>query len=298
MMPSAPRKRSGPLHGIPYALKDPVRRPTSRPLLGRRALQNQASCTAPSLRRLARGRPILYSEKQRAGALACMATSGSRAPATPSTRARLRPVERAGSAKRTAAGLWLCHPARDTRVGSFRRRCGAATTALRPTFGGVSAPVRHGAVLVAGQGGSHHPQCRRLRAVAGCLNQSTPPYAGLHSRRFHLCHNARPISGLRLGIDPACWKKATDTERWQSRQPRPRRQLSSTSTRTSRRIRSRCNLNRRCIRAFRTSPCRPRRRLTMQDPEAGRIHFRGRASSARSISFRSDRLRASSGCWP
>jgi Asp-tRNA(Asn)/Glu-tRNA(Gln) amidotransferase A subunit family amidase len=202
----------GPLHGIPYALKDLFDADGSPTTWGAAPFRNQASHGDSTIvRRLGEAGAILLG-KTTCGALAYGDVWFGGVTRNPFDPREGSSGSSAGSASATAAGLCAFAIGTET-LGSLvspSMRCG--TTALRPTFGRVS---RAGGMALCWSLDKAGPIARSVEdcaLVLDALNAFDPADAGSIAAGFTYDYRT-PISGLRLGIDSAWLEEATDTER-------------------------------------------------------------------------------------
>ena len=202
----------GPLHGIPCALKDLFDADGSPTTWGAAPYKNQASHGDSAIvRRLGEAGAILLG-KTTCGALAYGDVWFGGVTRNPFDPREGSSGSSAGSASATAAGLCAFAIGTET-LGSLvspSMRCG--TTALRPTFGRVS---RAGGMALCWSLDKAGPIARSVEdcaLVLDALNGFDPADAASIAAGFTYDYRT-PISGLRLGIDPAWLDEATETER-------------------------------------------------------------------------------------
>lgn len=202
----------GPLHGVPYALKDLFDAQGVASTWGAEPFRDQIARSDSAVVRKLREAGAVLLGKTAVGALAygdIWFDGVSRNP--------WNPVEgssgsSAGSASATAAGL--CGFAIGTEtLGSIvspSQRCG--TTGLRPTFGRIS---RAGAMALCWSLDKVGPICRAAEDTAlvlSALNGADPEDAGALAHGFEYVTNP-DVAGMRVGHDPEWFSEATEVDR-------------------------------------------------------------------------------------
>lgn len=193
-------KYRGPLHGIPYGLKDLFAVKGTKTTWGAEPYENQVIDTDCTVYQRLRDAGAVLVAKLSMGALAMGGLWFGGMTKTPWNLQTTSSGSSAGSASATAAGLVGFSIGTET-LGSIISpsiRCGV--TGLRPTFGRVS---RHGAMALCWTLDKIGPICRSvedcalvLRAIAGADGQDLTVFdAPVHYEP------ARPLSSLRIGIN-------------------------------------------------------------------------------------------------
>lgn len=202
----------GPLHGIPYGLKDLFDAEGAPTTWGAAPYKTRASeGDSAIVRRLADAGAILLG-KTTCGALAYGDVWFGGVTRNPFDIREGSSGSSAGSASATAAGLCAFSIGTET-LGSLvspAMRCGI--TALRPTFGRVS---RAGGMALCWSLDKCGPIARSVEdcaLVLEAINGFDPADAGSIAAGFDYDFRTS-ITDLRLGIDPAWMEVATDTER-------------------------------------------------------------------------------------
>ena len=205
-------KIRGPLHGIPYALKDLFDAEGAPTTWGAAPYKTRASeGDSAIVRRLSEAGAILLG-KTTCGALAYGDVWFGGVTRNPFDIREGSSGSSAGSASATAAGLCAFSIGTET-LGSLvspAMRCGI--TALRPTFGRVS---RAGGMALCWSLDKCGPIARSVEdcaLVLEAINGFDPDDAGSIAASFTYDFRTS-ITDLRLGIDPAWLEVATDTEK-------------------------------------------------------------------------------------
>ena len=205
-------KVRGPLHGIPYGLKDLFDAEGAPTTWGAAPYRTRASeGDSAIVRKLADAGAILLG-KTTCGALAYGDVWFGGVTRNPFDIREGSSGSSAGSASATAAGLCAFSIGTET-LGSLvspAMRCGI--TALRPTFGRVS---RAGGMALCWSLDKCGPIARSVEdcaLVLEAINGFDPADAGSIAAGFNYDFRTS-ITDLRLGIDPAWMEVATDTER-------------------------------------------------------------------------------------
>ncbi len=189
----------GPLHGIPYGLKDLFAVKGTKTTWGAEPFQNQTIDVDSTVYVRLREAGAVLVAKLSLGALAMGGLWFGGMTKTPWDLEKTSSGSSAGSASATAAGLVGFAIGTETlgSIVSPSIRCGVA--GLRPTFGRVS---RHGAMALCWTMDKVGPICRSvedcalvLKAMAGPDGEDLTVFdAPLHFEP------ARPLSGLRIGV--------------------------------------------------------------------------------------------------
>ena len=205
-------KVRGPLHGIPYGLKDLFDAEGAPTTWGAAPYKTRASeGDSAIVRKLSDAGAILLG-KTTCGALAYGDVWFGGVTRNPFDIREGSSGSSAGSASATAAGLCAFSIGTET-LGSLvspAMRCGV--TALRPTFGRVS---RAGGMALCWSLDKCGPIARSVEdcaLVLNAINGFDPSDAGSIAAGFTYDFRT-PITGLRLGFDPAWLEAATETER-------------------------------------------------------------------------------------
>ena len=196
----------GPLHGIPYGMKDIVDVAGVRATWGATPYQDRvAEADATVTTRLREAGAVLLG-KTTNGALAYGDRWFGGITRNPWNTQEGSSGSSAGSASATAAGLIAFGIGTETlgSIVSPSNRCG--TTGLRPTFGRVS---RHGAMALCWSLDKIGPICRSVEdtgLVLAALNGFDAADAGSLDVGLEI-DAARPVRGMRVGYSPA-WFEA------------------------------------------------------------------------------------------
>lgn len=193
-------KYRGPLHGIPYGLKDLFAVKGTKTTWGAEPYENQVIDVDSTVYQRLREAGAVLVAKLSLGALAMGGLWFGGMTKTPWNLEQTSSGSSAGSASATAAGLVGFSIGTETlgSIVSPSIRCGV--TGLRPTFGRVS---RHGAMALCWTMDKIGPICRSvedcalvLRAIAGTDGKDLTVFdAPIHYEP------ARPLSALRIGVN-------------------------------------------------------------------------------------------------
>lgn len=199
-------KYRGPLHGIPYGLKDLFAVKGTKTTWGAEPFRDQTIDVDSTVYLRLREAGAVLVAKLSMGALAMGGLWFGGMTKTPWDLERTSSGSSAGSASATAAGLVGFAIGTETlgSIVSPSIRCGV--TGLRPTFGRVS---RHGAMALCWTMDKIGPICRSvedcalvLRAIAGTDGKDLTAFdAPLHFEP------AKPLSSLRIGISQKAFDK-------------------------------------------------------------------------------------------
>lgn len=201
-------KYRGPLHGIPYGIKDLFAVPNYPTTFGSRLYQNQViDCTATVARKLEDAGAVLLA-KLSLGELARGDVWFGGITKNPHNLQQGSSGSSAGSAAATAAGLVAFSIGTETlgSIVSPSTRCGV--TGLRPTFGRVS---RHGAMTLCWSMDKVGPICRTVEDCAIVFNAIYGPDGydlSVHNVPFNYDYNVN-LKALRIGY----YKSAFDSLR-------------------------------------------------------------------------------------
>ncbi|MFT6462215.1 MAG: Asp-tRNA(Asn)/Glu-tRNA(Gln) amidotransferase A subunit family amidase [Maricaulis maris] len=202
----------GPLHGIPYGMKDIVDVAGVRATWGATPYQDRvAEADATVTTRLREAGAVLLG-KTTNGALAYGDRWFGGITRNPWNTQEGSSGSSAGSASATAAGLVAFGIGTETlgSIVSPSNRCG--TTGLRPTFGRVS---RHGAMALCWSLDKIGPICRSVEdtgLVLAALNGFDAADAGSLDVGLEI-DAARPVRGMRVGYSPAWFEAGSDADR-------------------------------------------------------------------------------------
>ncbi len=202
----------GPLHGVPYALKDIIDVAGIRATWGATPYKNRvAEDTAVVAKRLETAGAVLLG-KSTSGAIAYGDIWFDGMTRNPFNLSEGSSGSSAGSASATAAGLCAFAIGTETlgSIVSPSHRCGA--TGLRPTFGRVA---RTGAMALCWSLDKIGPIVRSVPDAALVLEAINGGDAGDPSSFDHGfgVDLSRDISGLRLGYNPAWFEEAENPDR-------------------------------------------------------------------------------------
>jgi Asp-tRNA(Asn)/Glu-tRNA(Gln) amidotransferase A subunit family amidase len=197
----------GPLHGLPYGLKDLVDTAGVPTTWGARPYRGRVPDTDAAVTRRMREAGAVLLGKTALGALAWGEVWFGGETRNPWNPAEGSSGSSAGSAAATAAGLCAFSIGTETwgSIVSPSERCGVA--GLRPTFGRVS---RAGAMALCWSLDKIGPICRYAEDTAwvlAALNGYDPADAGSLAHGFAYDGN-QPLSGITVGYDP----RSLDTE--------------------------------------------------------------------------------------
>jgi Asp-tRNA(Asn)/Glu-tRNA(Gln) amidotransferase A subunit family amidase len=203
----------GPLHGVPYGLKDLFDAEGAPTTWGAEPYMNRGPATADSIvaRRLKSAGAVLLG-KTTTGALAYGDIWFNGVTKNPFNTEEGSSGSSAGSASATAAGLVAFGIGTET-LGSIvapSHRCG--TTGLRPTFGRIP---RTGAMALCWSLDKVGPLCRSVldtALVLSALNGADPSDAGSFDHGFEYAGGA-DARGMRVGFDPSWYEDATPYDR-------------------------------------------------------------------------------------
>lgn len=199
-------KYRGPLHGIPYGLKDLFAVKGTKTTWGAEPFRDQSIDVDATVYQRLRDAGAVLVAKLSMGALAMGGLWFGGMTKTPWDTERTSSGSSAGSASATAAGLVGFSIGTETlgSIVSPSIRCGV--TGLRPTFGRVS---RHGAMALCWTMDKIGPICRSvedcalvLKSIAGADGKDLTAFdAPLHHEP------AKPLSSLRIGISQKAFDK-------------------------------------------------------------------------------------------
>lgn len=199
----------GPLHGIPYGLKDLADTAGIATTWGAAPYRKRVPDTDAAVTRLLREAGAVLLGKTALGALAWGEVWFGGETRNPWNRAEGASGSSAGSAAATAAGLCAFSIGTETwgSIVSPSQRCGVV--GLRPTFGRVS---RAGAMALCWSLDKIGPICRFAEDTAlvlAALNGHDPSDAGSLAHGFAY-HGNLPLSRLTVGYDPR-WFETPET---------------------------------------------------------------------------------------
>ncbi len=216
---AADRERSngqyrGPLHGIPYGLKDLFDTSTIKTTWGAEPWKDRLPTSDSAVTRKLRDAGAVLVAKTTLGALAYGDIWFGGRTNNPWNLEQGSSGSSAGSASGTAAGLYGFSIGTETlgSIVSPSMRCG--TTGLRPTFGRVS---REGAMALCWSLDKVGPICRRVEdciAVLNAMNGSTSGDPGSVDAPIAFVADA-PVDAYRVGYNPAWFEGpgTTDVDR-------------------------------------------------------------------------------------
>jgi Asp-tRNA(Asn)/Glu-tRNA(Gln) amidotransferase A subunit family amidase len=199
-------KYRGPLHGIPYGLKDLFAVKGTRTTWGAEPFQNQMIDVDSTVYLRLREAGAVLVAKLSMGALAMGGLWFGGMTKTPWDTERTSSGSSAGSASATSAGLVGFAIGTETQgsIVSPSFRCGVV--GLRPTFGRVS---RHGAMALCWTMDKVGPICRSVEDCALVLKAMAGPDGHdltVFDAPLHF-EPSKPLSQLRIGIDQKAFDK-------------------------------------------------------------------------------------------
>lgn len=202
----------GPLHGIPYGMKDIVDVAGVPATWGATPYQDRVAETDATVTTRLREAGAVLLGKTTNGALAYGDRWFGGITRNPWNTQEGSSGSSAGSASATAAGLVAFGIGTETlgSIVSPSNRCG--TTGLRPTFGRVS---RHGAMALCWSLDKIGPICRSVEdtgLVLAALNGFDAEDAGSLDVGLEI-DAARPVRGMRVGYSPAWFEAGSDADR-------------------------------------------------------------------------------------
>ncbi|RKQ95669.1 amidase [Maricaulis maris] len=202
----------GPLHGIPYGMKDIIDVAGVRASWGATPFQDRVAEVDATIAVKLREAGAVLLGKTTNGALAYGDRWFGGITRNPWNTEEGSSGSSAGSASATAAGLVAFGIGTETlgSIVSPSNRCG--TTGLRPTFGRVS---RHGAMALCWSLDKIGPICRSVEDtgfVLAALNGYDAADAGSLGMGLEI-DAGRPVAGMRVGYDPAWFEAGTEADR-------------------------------------------------------------------------------------
>lgn len=202
----------GPLHGIPYGMKDIIDVAGVRATWGATPYQDRIADTDATITIKLREAGAVLLGKTTNGAIAYGDRWFGGVTRNPWNTEEGSSGSSAGSASATSAGLVSFGIGTETlgSIVSPSNRCG--TTGLRPTFGRVS---RHGAMALCWSLDKIGPICRSVEDtgfVLAAINGHDAADAGSLGSGLEI-DASRSVAGMRVGYDPAWFEAGSDADR-------------------------------------------------------------------------------------